>query len=114
MNRKVFALGRMKSGQMNRTEAAYVRELEKLKQGGEVVWYRFECLKLKVADGKCWYSPDFLVMTSTGELQLHEVKGSKAIFQDDAKVKCKVVSTDYPFRLFVCYPQRTGWVKEEI
>lgn len=106
MNRKVFALGRMKSGQMNRTEAAYAAYLERQKQIGEIAWYRFESIKLKVADNRCWYAPDFVVMQSTGEIQLHEVKGSKAIFQDDARVKCKVVSDEYPFRLFICYPKK--------
>lgn len=47
MNRKVFALGRMKSGQMNRTEAAYAAYLERQKQIGEIAWYRFESIKLR-------------------------------------------------------------------
>lgn len=114
MNRKVLALGRMKAGQMNRTEAAYAAYLERQKQIGEIAWYRFESIKLKVADNRCWYAPDFVVMKSTGEIQLHEVKGSKAIFQDDARVKCKVVSDEYPFRLFICYPKKGDWLLEEL
>lgn len=39
MNRKVFALGRMKSGQMNRTEAAYATTLEAARNAHEIVWY---------------------------------------------------------------------------
>lgn len=46
MNRKVFALGRMKSGQMNRTEAAYATTLEAARNAHEIVWYAFEGVPL--------------------------------------------------------------------
>lgn len=46
MNRKVFALGRMKSGQMNRTEAAYATTLEAARNAHEIVWYAFEGVTL--------------------------------------------------------------------
>ena len=49
MNRKVFALGRMKSGQMNRTEAAYATTLEAARNAQEIVWYAFEGVTLKEA-----------------------------------------------------------------
>lgn len=112
----LYAKGRLKAGEMNKTEAAYAKHLELRKQAGEVLWYRFESLKVKVAEGRCWYTPDFVVMLSNGELELHEVKGARAVFQDDAVVKCKVVATEFPFRLLVCYPSKCasgGWKLEE-
>lgn len=111
------AKGRLKPGQMNRTEQAYASFLEAKKHDGVIAAYWFESIKLKVADGACWYLPDFLVCYPDGALELHEVKGSPRIFADDAKVKCKVVSGKFPFPLFVVYPRPKriggGWDIEE-
>ena len=49
---RLFAKGRLKPGQMNKTEAAYAQFLESEKQAGRVAAYWFESLKLKIADGK--------------------------------------------------------------
>ena len=114
--RALFARGRLKAGEMNKTEAEYAKHLELRKRAGEVLWYRFESLKVKVANDRCWYTPDFVVMLANGDLELHEVKGARAIFQEDAIVKCKVVASEFPFRLIVCYPSKRdagGWKFEE-
>ena len=89
-----YALGRLKVGAMNKTEAGYGQHLELLKRAGEVTWYRFEGLKFRLADNT-FYTPDFAVMLSNGELEAHEVKG---FWQDDAKVKIKVAAEMYPMR----------------
>lgn len=101
----LHALGRKKQGELNKTEGLYAQHLEAEKQAGKIADYWFESIKLKVADGSCWYLPDFLVLRPTGELELHEVKGSPRIFADDAKVKCKAVATAFPFPLYVVYPR---------
>ena len=77
------AKGRMKKGELNRTETSYAQYLEGEKQSGRVADYWFESLKLKVADGTCWYTPDFMVLLPDGRLELHEVKGG--ICQDTSK-----------------------------
>ena len=82
---KMLALGRLKAGQMNKTEQAYADYLEQRKRMGEVLWYKFEGIKLRLADNT-FYTPDFAVMGVGGELSMHEVKG---FWQDDAKVKIK-------------------------
>lgn len=117
---RLYAKGRMKAGALNKTEQAYRAYLEAEKQAGRIEAYWFEALKLKVADSACFYTPDFLVMRPDGSLELHEVKGSPRIFTDDAKVKCKSVATQYPFKLFVVYPHATtrknglgGWDMQE-
>lgn len=89
-----FALGRLKQGEMNKTEAAYANLLETKKRIGEVVWYEFEPMNLRIAD-KCFYSVDFLVMLSNGQLECHEVKG---YWTDDALVKIKAAAEKFPFR----------------
>lgn len=95
-----FALGRLKTGQKNKTEDAYGEYLRLRQIAGEVEWYKFEGLKFRLADNT-FYTPDYVVMLAGGMIELHEVKG---YWQDDAKVKIKVASDMYPFR-FVAVKQ---------
>ncbi len=89
-----FALGRLKAGAMNQTERAYAQHLEALKADGRVLWYRFEGIKLRLAD-TTFYTPDFAVLAATGLLEMHEVKGH---WQDDARAKIKIAADQYPMR----------------
>lgn len=91
------ALGRLRQGERNRTEAAYEAHLELRRRVGEVAWYRFEGIKLRLADNT-FLTPDFAVMLTDGRLQMHEVKG---FMQDDANVKLKVAAEAYPFDIIV-------------
>ena len=114
MMRKSFqALGRLKTGEMNKTEAAYAKLLEEMKYAGEVAWYRFEGVKLRLADNT-FYSPDFAVMRSDGQMEMHEVKG---MWTDDARVKIKVAADAYPFKFVAVKvkPKKDGggWAVEE-
>jgi hypothetical protein len=108
-----FALGRLKTGQRNKTEAAYEQNLLLLQQSGEIQWYRFEGLKLRLADNT-FYTPDFAVMNKDCVLELHEVKG---FWTDDARVKIKVAADSYPFRFIAVKlkpkKQGGGWEREE-
>lgn len=94
MNRSMLALGRLKTGQRNKTEAAYERHLEGLKHAGEVAWFKFEGVKLRLADNT-FYTPDYAVMLAGGQMEMHEVKG---FWQDDARAKIKIAADLYPFR----------------
>lgn len=107
------ALGRLKTGQMNKAEAAYAQHLEQRRMAGEVVWFKFEGMKLRLADNT-FYSPDFAVMLASGQLEQHEVKG---FWQDDARAKIKIAADMYPFR-FIAIKARAkkdggGWAVEE-
>lgn len=108
----VLALGRLKTGQMNKTEAAYAAHLESIK-GTAIAWYKFEGVKVRLADNT-FYTPDFAVMLLDGQLQMHEVKGH---WQDDARVKIKVAADQYPFRFIAVKPlpkkDGGGWSVEE-
>jgi hypothetical protein len=108
----VFALGRMKTGAMNKTEAAYQNHLEAMKHAGDIVWYRFEGMKFRLADN-AFYTPDFAVMRSNGELECHEVKG---FWRDDARAKIKIASDMYPIRFLAVKAQAKkhggGWEVE--
>lgn len=112
MQARIRALGRLKAGQMNKTEEAYGRHLEALKHAGEVAWYKFEGIKLRLADNT-FYTPDFAVMLADGRLQCHETKG---FWTDDARVKIKVAADIYPFEFIAikALPKKLGggWARE--
>lgn len=108
MNKGLRALGRLKAGTMNRMEAEYASMLEARKHAGEIAWYGFEAVKLRLADST-FYSPDFAVMLSNGQMELHEVKG---FWQDDARVKIKVAAALFPFAFFGIEKRRGAWVVE--
>ncbi len=93
---------------MNKTEAAYAGELELRQRAGEIVWYRFEAIKLRLA-GKTFYTPDFVVIMANGEVQFHEVKG---FWRDDARVKIKVAAEQFPFRFIAIRKTKGGWETE--
>lgn len=114
MSKNFYALGRLKTGQKNKTEQAY--ELEVLKpamQDGSVSWYQFEGVKLRLADNT-FYTPDYCVMRSDGTMEMHEVKG---FWQDDARVKIKVAADMYPLKFIAVKRQAKknggGWSIEE-
>ncbi|MCL7941202.1 DUF1064 domain-containing protein [Halomonas sp. ATCH28] len=104
-----LALGRLKTGSMNQTEAAYEADLAFMKSAGDVAWYRFEGLKLRLADST-FYTPDFAVMRSDGVMECHEVKG---FWRDDARAKIKIAAEMYPFRFLSVKKRRKkdggGW-----
>lgn len=111
--KKYYALGRLKQGQMNKTEAEYELHLKQLLRDGVILWYKFEGIKFRLADG-CFYSPDFAVMLANGEMEIHETKGR---WEDDAKVKIKIAASLYPFKFVAIYkiPKKDGggWREEE-
>lgn len=104
-----FALGRMKEGEMNKTESAYANYLEMQKTMGEVLWYSFEPMNLRIAS-KCFYKIDFLVMAANGQLECHEVKG---FWTDDALVKIKAAAEKFPFRFISVMLKEGNWVVRE-
>lgn len=108
-----LALGRLKAGKMNQTEAAYAEHLRALQHAGEILWFRFEGIKLRLADNT-FYTPDFAVLAADGVMELHEVKG---FWQDDARAKIKIAADQYPFRFIAVRvrPKKDGggWAVEE-
>lgn len=105
----IRALGRLKPGQMNKTETAYAGELEKRRFLGEVLWWRFEGVKLRLADNT-FLTIDFAVLLANGAFELHEVKG---FWEEDARVKIKVAADQYPFRIIAVTKKGSGWETEE-
>lgn len=78
---------------MNKWEEAYIREeLEPLRLAGDILWYGFEAMTLRLA-GRTTYTPDFAVLTKFG-LDFREVKG---FWREDALIKFKVAAEHFPF-----------------
>lgn len=116
------ARGVHKPGVMNKTEADYAALLELRKRaGGDIDWYAFEAITLKLADA-LRLTPDFFVMRADGVLELHEVKGRKKVdgrdvawITEDARIKLKVAVEKFPFRFLVAFPERGGgWNVKEL
>jgi len=113
MKRGLQALGRLKTGTMNKTEQAYAATLAERQHAGEVAWYKFEGIKLRLADNT-FYSPDFAVMLADGALEMHEVKG---FWTDDGRAKIKIAADLYPMRFIAIKVKAKkdggGWAVEE-
>lgn len=112
MKPAMYALGRLKTGAMNKTESAYSQYLETLRHAGEIVWFKFEGVKLRLADNT-FYTPDFVVMGANGLIEMHEVKG---FWLDDARAKIKIAADMYPFRFLAIKAKAKknggGWDQE--
>lgn len=113
MKRGLQALGRLKAGTMNKTEAAYAATLDQRRVAGEVAWYKFEGIKFRLAENTS-YTPDFAVMLADGTLEMHEVKG---FWTDDGRAKIKIAADLYPMRFIAikAKPKKDGggWAIEE-
>jgi hypothetical protein len=105
----IAASGSVRQVEMNKTEARYAQHLEGRRIAGEVEWYAFEALKLRLAD-RTFYTPDFAVMLSTGAMECHEVKGGH--WEDDARVKIKVAARMFPMRFFAFQRRKGEWYRE--
>ncbi|WP_230944259.1 hypothetical protein [Burkholderia cepacia] len=104
-------LGRLPTGRMNKTEAAYAAVLAARLHAGEILWFRFEALKLRLAD-RTFITIDFPVITAGGALEFHEVKGR---WTDDARAKTKMAAEQFPFRfLAIQRDGRHGWRIEDL
>ncbi|GKS68983.1 hypothetical protein W03_09870 [Nitrosomonas sp. PY1] len=112
-NKRLYALGRLKKGQLNKTEQSYQDHLELLMRAGEILWYKFEGMTFRLADN-LRYTPDFICMNKNGELEAVEVK---SWWVGDAKAKIKMASQLFPIKFTAVYakPKKDGggWRMEE-
>ncbi|GAB4059240.1 DUF1064 domain-containing protein [Uliginosibacterium sediminicola] len=113
---RLQALGRKAPGEMNKTEAAFAEHLEAQKLSGEILWYAFEAVTLKIAHD-CRLTIDFFLMRADGRLEAWDVKGSFAIASDDFLVKAKVAARMFPWPFYMTAPKPKkaggGWEVRE-
>lgn len=104
------ATGALREPDMNKTEAEYAQMLEARRVSGEILWWAYEAMTLKLADNTR-YTPDFLLMLADGSLEVHETKGG--FIREDGWLKLKVAAGMFPFRFFLCQKQAKkaggGW-----
>lgn len=93
---------------MNKLEEKYAACLELGRRAGSILEYKFESVKLRLAD-KTFYTPDFMVVNADGVLEMHEVKG---FWEDDARVKIKVAAETFPFHFKAITHKRGQWEVE--
>jgi hypothetical protein len=96
----------------NALERAYAQHLELRWRAGDLAGWRYEPIKLRLADG-AFYTPDFLVVQNSGEMELHETKG---FMREAARVRLKVAVELYPWFQFVIVRARGrhGFELEEV
>lgn len=82
--------------QMNPTEKAYSLTLAARKQAGDLLWWAFEPIRLRLADGT-FYKPDFVLLDLDG-IEIHEVKG---FMREAARVRLNVAAELYPFAFYL-------------
>jgi len=94
-------------GVMNKLESAYHELLDDRFRRGEVLWFRYEAITLKLAHDTR-LTPDFAVMLADRTLEFHETKGPFA--REDSLVKLKCAAEMFPaiFRL-VTRDKDRGW-----
>lgn len=108
------ALGRLPQPKRgpNKWEAVWGQELEIKKRLGEILWYQFEALRFRLADG-AWYKPDYISMARDGTITAWEIKG---FWRESARVRIKVAADRHPFRFIAVTKQRVkdggGWSEE--
>jgi hypothetical protein len=104
-----FALGRLPTGTMNKTEAAYDAYLQTLHHTGESSGTSSRAsscgsrttLSTPATSPFC---PDPACSKCTN---------AKGFWQDDAKVKIKVAASIYPFKFIAVKKIKGGWEQEE-
>lgn len=86
---------------MNQQETKYADYLRSKVHGGEIVDFKYEPFGIRLANHRCHYHPDFMVVYPD-RFAIHEVKAyskktKKPRWEDDAIVKFKVAASQYTF-----------------
>lgn len=93
-----------KSQFKNNWERMYAERLEVRRFTRDIVSWKYECIRLKLADG-AWYTPDFQVVNNDGSTDFHEVKG----FRRTAGIlRFKVAAKMYPEYTFFLAERPAG------
>lgn len=98
-------------GYRSKLERDYALNLRARQRIGEIEWWGYECLRLKLGEG-AWFTPDFIVMNGHGALSAHETKGFR---REAAMVRLKVAASLFPWLpLFLVSRLAGGFRIEEV
>ncbi len=91
---------------MNSWEKQYAGWLATMQAGGEVLWWAFEPIRVRLADNS-FFKPDFLVVWHDGEITADEIKG---VEREAAIVRWKVAAGLIPWVTFrMLTKEGSGW-----
>lgn len=82
---------------MNGWETEFAAQLELRKHDGEILWWAFEPIRIRLASG-AWYKPDFVTVDKNYRTEIYEVKGC---WQEAARVRFKVAVEKLPYQFYI-------------
>lgn len=109
-----------RSAAMNRNEARYSQFLDAEKKSGHILDWKWSPLKFRLGnDWKTTLTPDFMVITLDGTIELVDCKGRKGDsfwVEEDAMIKLKVAAAQYSwFRWVIVWQAKDGtWRRHEL
>jgi hypothetical protein len=86
-------------------ERQYAEHLERRRLAGEITWWEYETIKIKLAD-KTWYKVDFALIPRGEPMEFHEVKGW---MREAARVRLNVAAWIFPAKFVVVRKTNGGW-----
>lgn len=89
----------------NALERDYAFHLDGRKQQGEISDWKYEAVKLKIGETRCWWTPDFFVLRGAFCAEFHECKG---FMRQHARVKLESAKRQYPWARFVLVRREKG------
>ncbi len=109
------ALGRLPKDQKNKTEQAYADLLDLQKHQGLIIDWKFHPMNVRLAKNT-FYEVDFLVLTSSLVVEIHETKGTFVTEKGQMKIKlCAEALPWFVFKKITRLPEKQGggWAIEE-
>lgn len=101
---------RQDSRKPNKTEQRYAEDILRISEGIE--YYEWEAITLKIGNG-VKYTPDFLVIRSTGVVEIHEVKGPKV--WEDSIIKIKAAAAKFHFfKFYIAQWDNGQWTIQQV
>jgi hypothetical protein len=96
---------------MNGLELAYAKHLDKLKLAGDVKWWAFNAVRLRIAMGEkaAWFKCDFFIEFADGHFEFHETKGHE---KTAGILRLKIAAGIYPIPFVLVKKNGSGWYYE--
>lgn len=95
---------------MNKLERDFSLQLDLCKLRGDIKWWAFNSIRLKLTGGKrsAYYKPDFAVITGSDEMVFYETKG---FLREAANLRIKVAAGLFPcFRFIMVRRIKGEWI----
>lgn len=107
---------------MNKTEQEFASRLESLRQAGEIKWWGWEVIQVKITEDRHRYTPDFMVVENDDTITMYDTKGQGQSYKrrggSHGIVKMKDAAARYPMFRWILVKKRTkkqggGWEERQ-